>query len=50
MRWSVLALSLSLFPAAAEDDGLRWLSNYKEALAEARQTNKPIFLEYRCEP
>jgi len=37
-------------PARAEEDTLPWLDNYKEALREARSTQKPIFLEFRCEP
>ena len=36
-------------PARAQDDGIYWLKNYGEALREARQTQKPIFLEFRCE-
>ena len=31
-------------------EGIRWLSNYQDALKEAKATGKPIFLEYRCEP
>jgi hypothetical protein len=45
--FALLAVSSPLF---AEDDDLFWHNNYKEALAEARKTGKPIFLEYRCEP
>ena len=39
-------------PAAAQsDDGMvEWLDNYGEALAEAKRTGKPIFLEFRCAP
>lgn len=37
-------------PLTAQTQGLRWLSNYKDAVEEARRTGKPIFLEYRCEP
>jgi hypothetical protein len=33
----------------AEDEKLFWYSDYKEGLAEAKKTGKPIFLEYRCE-
>ena len=33
-----------------EAEGIRWLSNYQDALKEAKATGKPIFLEYRCEP
>ena len=33
----------------AQDDRIYWLRSYGEALREARQTQKPIFLEFRCE-
>ena len=33
----------------AQDDSVYWYSDYREALREARQTQKPIFLEFRCE-
>ena len=36
-------------PLKAQDDGLNWLGDYREALRLAKQTNKPIFLEFRCE-
>jgi hypothetical protein len=35
--------------APAADDGLNWLGDYKEALRQAKETGKPIFLEFRCE-
>jgi len=35
---------------AADEDGLLWLDNYNTAIQEARRTNRPIFLEFRCEP
>ena len=49
------ALALAGFlsaPASAQsDDGMvEWLDDYGEALAEARRTGKPIFLEFRCAP
>ena len=54
LRWSGAAagllLVLSSFPAAAQDETVDWHNNYKEAIQEAKRTNKPIFLEYRCEP
>ncbi len=56
MRFSRLAapaglvLSLLALPSPADEDTLEWLSDYQEALREARKTGKPIFLEYRCEP
>lgn len=36
--------------AAQADDRLLWLDNYEAALKEARATEKPIFLEFRCWP
>lgn len=27
-----------------------WIDSYKEAIEEARRTQKPIFLEFRCAP
>ncbi len=37
-------------PLLAQDDEIRWLDNYSEAIREAKRTGKPIFLEFRCEP
>ncbi len=37
-------------PSAGQDDSIHWLNNYRAALREAKQTGKPIFLEFRCEP
>lgn len=34
---------------AAQDEGIHWLGDYREAIRQARQTQKPIFLEFRCE-
>ena len=36
-------------PLRAEDEGVTWLGDYREALRQARLTRKPIFLEFRCE-
>jgi hypothetical protein len=36
-------------PLQAEEDGLNWLGDYREAIRQARQSQKPIFLEFRCE-
>jgi len=44
------ALLLFTVVLAADDDGLHWLDNYNTAILEARRTNRPIFLEFRCEP
>ena len=46
----VLAGSLQLTPAALAAEVVGWIESYDEALEEARQTGKPIFLEFRCAP
>ena len=33
----------------AQDETIDWLDNYKQAIEEAKRTQKPIFLEFRCE-
>lgn len=43
-------IAIVISPASAQEDGLHWYDNYKEAIAEAKKTGRPIFLEYRCEP
>jgi uncharacterized protein YyaL (SSP411 family) len=45
----LLLLTATVFALAAQDDTVEWLDNYPKALAEAKRTNKPIFLEFRCE-
>ena len=51
MMWRVaLGIFAAGVLAGADDDGIRWFDNYKDAIAEAKRTGKPIFLEYRCEP
>ena len=32
-----------------QDETVDWLDNYKQAIEEAKRTQKPIFLEFRCE-
>jgi hypothetical protein len=36
-------------PMPAQDDSIYWYSDYREAVRQAKQTQKPIFLEFRCE-
>jgi hypothetical protein len=43
------AAALIGVPMPAEDDSVYWYSDYREALRQAKQTQKPIFLEFRCE-
>ena len=54
MRFPLLILAAlstaALLPAQSQDDELNWLDNYKDAIKMAKETGKPIFLEYRCEP
>jgi uncharacterized protein YyaL (SSP411 family) len=45
----VWLLVFATLPLQAEDNEINWLGNYRDALAQARQENKPIFLEFRCE-
>ena len=37
-------------PSLALEDEILWLDNYSKAIQEAKRTQKPIFLEFRCEP
>lgn len=41
---------MALLPLYAQEEGIQWLDSYPKALAEAKRTGKPIFLEFRCEP
>jgi len=55
MRIRELALLALLLPSAsfsqeAEDGFIGWFENYDDAIAEAKKTGKPIFLEFRCSP
>jgi hypothetical protein len=34
--------------AAAQDNDINWL-DYREGLRVARETHKPLFVEFRCE-
>jgi hypothetical protein len=43
-------VAFSVAPARAqEEDTIEWLGDYQQAIKEAKRTNKPIFLEFRCE-
>jgi hypothetical protein len=47
----VFACAAGSFAGAlrAEDNSIDWLGNYGEALRQAKQTQKPILVEFRCE-
>jgi hypothetical protein len=36
-------------PVVAQEQFITWHTNYREALKEAARTQKPVFLEFRCE-
>jgi hypothetical protein len=49
-------LGLSLLAAAsfvgtlrADSNEINWLGDYQEGLRTARQTHKPLLVEFRCE-
>jgi hypothetical protein len=48
-----LSALLACFGAAgisqAQDNEINWLGNYRDAVQQARQTGKPILVEFRCE-
>ena len=43
------ALGFATTCLQAQDNEIHWLGDYKEALRQAKETGKPIFLEFRCE-
>ena len=47
----VIAFILISFTALAQtqEDGIYWYGDYAQALKQARQTGKPLFIEFRCE-
>ena len=44
-----LALAVMALPGLAAAQ-LSWHNNYAEALAEAKETGKPLFINFRCAP
>ena len=51
MTIRVLAFILGSVIASAQtaEDGIYWYGDYKQALNQAKQTGKPLFIEFRCE-
>jgi hypothetical protein len=37
-------------PMQRNSDGLGWLNDYQEGLRQARQSHKPLLVEFRCGP
>ena len=57
MRMPILLAWLTVAPIAAamvaeaeEPDSIYFHDSYNAAIREAKQTQKPIFLEFRCAP
>ena len=48
-RWAGVGLFVFAASVFAQEEGIQWLDNYAKALEEAKRTQKPIFLEFRCE-
>ena len=46
----LLAGLFCLTVASAQEQYIEWFDDYGEAVAEAKRTGKPIFLEFRCAP
>jgi len=46
---SVLLACAFASALAAADDSIDWLGDYRQALRQARETHKPLFVEFRCE-
>ncbi|MEM7674305.1 MAG: hypothetical protein AAF212_13255 [Verrucomicrobiota bacterium] len=44
------AASLWVIRAEETVEKVKWLYSYQDAIAEAKKTDKPIFLEFRCAP
>ena len=50
MRLLLLIATLAFAGSClAQEEGTNWTDNYQKALEEAKRTQKPIFLEFRCE-
>jgi hypothetical protein len=48
LLWAILAGAIGV-SLAAQDDSINWLGSYREALRQAKETGRPIFVEFRCE-
>ena len=51
MKAGYLRLGLLFVAAIAggQDQFINWRTDYRAALQEAKQTQRPVFLEFRCE-
>jgi hypothetical protein len=46
---SAILLSAAGVLLRADDESINWLGDYREAIRQARQTHRPILVEFRCE-
>jgi hypothetical protein len=46
---TLMTVLAGLAPALCQEEQVEWLDNYQKAVEEAKRTQKPIFLEFRCE-
>ena len=47
--FSTMYFSL-LAESKADTEKVQWVYNYEKAIAKAKETGKPILLEFRCAP
>jgi len=50
--YAVLACIVGLLASTllrADDGGVTWLGDYREAVRLAKQTHQPMLVEFRCE-
>ena len=50
--WLSVAAPVSTFGGGqpADDDTLEWIDDYQAALALARESGRPLLVEFRCAP
>ena len=49
MKRLIVLVALLAHAAFSQDQFIDWLSDYRQALTDAKAANKPVFLEFRCE-
>ena len=49
LPYAALACAAITGPLQGQEDEITWLGSYREAVQQARQTQKPILVEFRCE-
>jgi len=49
LPYAALACAAFTSPLQAQDNEITWLGSYREAVQQAKLTQKPILVEFRCE-